>query len=482
MDSLKIGEMLAGRYRLVEMVGKGSFGEVWHAYDEYLKMGVAVKVYFVLDEKGNQDLKKEFKNTNELNHPNLLRPTFFGVSGDRSYIIMPYCPTTAAKLIGCCNEMMVWEFVRDVANGLAYLHGQGIVHHDIKPDNILLDENGRFVITDFGVSTKARDLVQGDNEELMGGTVGYMGPEMFRPYADSVAATDIWAFGATIYELLTGELPFYGLGGRGQANDAKQIEIPYRFVSDNLEQLVRDCMAKDPWDRPRAQEIADYTKILFDERIEHPGWKDYFAEVRRVGGDTEPAAEKAKSNPEQIKKRKLWWIPAAAAVVVGIIVALWLTRPAPMQDSEMLGIMDVIPEDSLQYDSEEEASYLLVNGSENPKLSAGSKKTQKTIPVQTDGSFTVELPKNCDWLSLVETTDSSIVLLFSTNENAKGRSNKIKVIAGELTEEVSIYQKPDEVKASKANLTPANGILKSSTEPASVSGNKPKIDDYNEDY
>jgi len=470
--------MLAGRYRLVEMVGKGSFGEVWRAYDQYLKMGVAAKVYYVLDEEGNKDLKKEFKNTSELSHPNLLRPTFFGFSGNRSYIIMPYCPTTAAKLIGCCNEMMAWEFIRDVANGLAYLHEQGIVHHDIKPDNILLDENGLFVITDFGVSTKARDLVQGENEELMGGTVGYMGPEMFKPYAESVAATDIWALGATIYEMLTGELPFYGLGGHGQINDAKQIEIPYRFVSDNLAQLVRDCMAKDPWDRPRAQEIADYTKILFGENLEHPEWKDYFAEVRRIGS-TEPNSEKYKSNPDPIKKRKLWWIPAAAVAAVGIIVALWLARPTSTQDTNMLGIMDEIPEDTMQYESKEKdlltkASYLKVNGSGKPKLSAGSKQTQKTIPVQTDGPFTVELPKNCDWLSLVETTDSSIVLLFATNESAKGRSNKIKVIAGELTEEVSIYQKPDEAKASRANLTPANTMLKSTAEPASVSGNDNK--------
>ena len=136
---MEINQLYAGRYRLLKEQGRGSFGEVWLAQDEQLDMQVAVKIYIALDSKGIEEFKAEFKNTYALNHPNLLHATHFDVCDNRPYLVMPFCPASSESLIGRIDESRLWQFVKDVASGLVYLHEHDIVHRDIKPDNILID-------------------------------------------------------------------------------------------------------------------------------------------------------------------------------------------------------------------------------------------------------------------------------------------------------------------------------------------------------
>ena len=179
---MNAGELFANRYRLIKEVGRGSFGEVWQVRDEQLDLEVALKVYIALDERGLEEFKGEYKNTYALNHPNLLHAleefkgeykntyalnhpnllhaTYFGVDEKRPYLVMPYCPVSAVGLLGEMDEGTAWRFLRDVAGGLAYLHGQDILHRDIKPDNILRNEAGDFVITDFGISLRMRSTLR----------------------------------------------------------------------------------------------------------------------------------------------------------------------------------------------------------------------------------------------------------------------------------------------------------------------------------
>ena len=465
-DALYENKLFDGRYRLMEKKGQGSYGEVWKALDEHLDMIVAIKIYNSLGQEDNVEFKSEFKTTFQLNHPNLLTPSYFGLCGDRAYVVMPYCSAVATQLIGCIDESKFWHFVNNVAKGLAYLHSVDIVHHDIKPDNILIGEDGNFMISDFGISKKIRSAFQRNiahdeateqsEFEPVGGSLAYMAPEMFLDDPFSVKASDIWAFGVTLFEIVTGELPFFGKGGAMQNNGGTVPAFDYSYMSDSVKQLIGDCLAKEPWDRPTAQEIANYTKILFDESVDHPEWTAYFEETRQTLKQT------SDPKPEPVVKRRLWWIPAAAAAIIGIVVAWWWfnNNSIPNQDKQSLVI---IPEETLPTDTVEmpllaEATYLTVNGSENPKLNAGSNETQKTVPVMTDGSsFTIELPKDCTWLSVVETTDSNFVLRIASNENIKGRSDKIKVISGDLTIEIPVYQSPkkEKEKEQKSKLVPA---------------------------
>ena len=256
-------ELFANRYILLEQKGRGSFGEVWLARDSQLDMEVAIKIYIALDDRGIEEFKKEYKTAYNLNHPNLLHAYHFDVCERRPFLVMPYCPSSALSLIGECDPDTLWQFIGDVASGLAYLHKMDVVHHDIKPDNILRTESGSFVITDFGISTKMRSTLRRNSSRSVqqnssGGSLPYMGPEMFSERAESVKATDIWAFGVTLYEMITGNLPFFGQGGIMLRNGAAIPDIPY--PDPEIVKLVKACLAKETWDRPTAEAIAAMAK------------------------------------------------------------------------------------------------------------------------------------------------------------------------------------------------------------------------------
>ena len=268
MQQLQPNTIFHDRYLLKEIKGRGSFGEVWLAHDLKLDIDVAVKVYIALDTRGIEEFKTEYKTAFGLNHPNLLHAHHFDTLEDRPYLVMPYCPDSALNLIGNIDETTMWRMIRDVASGLSYLHGLQIVHHDIKPDNILIDTNGNFVITDFGISVKFRSTLRRNSQRQLqkqerSGSLPYMGPEMFAEEAEAVNATDIWALGVTMYEMLSGELPFFGQGGAMQMNGAQVPELKGNW-SDNLKKVVKMCLAPQSWDRPSAQQLVNYAEAALN--------------------------------------------------------------------------------------------------------------------------------------------------------------------------------------------------------------------------
>ena len=258
------GYLLDNRYQLERYIGSGSFGEVWVATDKATDLEVATKIYVAMDEKGLQDFKKEFQLSFELNHSNLLHANYLGVNPEdrRPFLVMPFCPEGAVtRFAGKMTEDELWRFTHDVAAGLAYLHGQqpAIIHQDIKPDNILIHKNGEYVITDFGISKQLRASLRKSAMKLnSAGAISYMGPERFSKQYQAVKASDIWSLGVSIYELATGELPFCGMGGSLQKQGADMPELPEEF-SETLNMVCQACMAKEPWNRPTAQQLADYT-------------------------------------------------------------------------------------------------------------------------------------------------------------------------------------------------------------------------------
>lgn len=246
---------------LKRKIGRGSFGEVWLAADNYIGVDVAIKIYVALDSNGLEEFKNEFRNVCRLNHPNLLRPDFFDHQNDCPYLVMAYCPGVVGRKVGQMSEQEIWKLIRDVSAGLAYLHERDILHRDIKPDNILISEQGEYVISDFGLSHRMRSTLRRASSRYNGsdrvsGTIGYMAPEMFTGQPNAVKATDIWALGATIYEAITGELPFCGQGGVMELHGAQLPVLPSGYSAE-LSDLVRRCLAKETWDRPTAIEIND---------------------------------------------------------------------------------------------------------------------------------------------------------------------------------------------------------------------------------
>lgn len=282
-------EILNDRYQLIKPIGRGSFGEVWMANDLRLDIKVAVKVYAALDGKGISDFKDEFKNVYKLHHPNLLRPDYFDTVGDNPYLVMPYCPKSADNLAGRMTEHELWLFISDVASGLAYLHDNDVIHRDIKPENILQDERGDYVISDFGLSTKMRSTLRQASmrqNDGFSGTIAYMAPELFTSKPTAVKATDVWALGVTIYEMATGELPFCGQGGCMLNSGAEIPELDSTKWSSSLNDVMRQCLAKETWDRPTAEDLVEYSKLVMngDKRTWYQ-WK---------GGDTPGSISKSR--------------------------------------------------------------------------------------------------------------------------------------------------------------------------------------------
>lgn len=283
---IQAGELFNGRYRLIAEKGRGAFGEVWLAHDEQIDLDVAIKIYIALDDRGIEDFKSEYKTAYALNHPNLLHAYHFDVIEKRPFLVMPFCPGSAEDLIGTKDESAIWRFIHDVSSGLAYLHSKNILHRDIKPDNVLADAEGDFLITDFGVSTKMKSTLRRNSTRSMtdddiSGTIGYMAPELFSKNPEAVKATDIWAFGATLFELINGELPFYGQGGIMLEKGAEIPELKGAWSND-LRKTVEACLAKQPWDRPTAKQLEAYAAKCVAGNYEKAPWKN----VKEDSSDT----------------------------------------------------------------------------------------------------------------------------------------------------------------------------------------------------
>jgi serine/threonine protein kinase len=265
---LTTGLLFADRYKFIKQLGRGGFAEVWLAEDNLTGVQVAVKVYAPgtgLDENGIKIFTQEFSVVFDMNHTNLLRPTHYDCYERMPYLIMPYIKNGSTfKYIAegqSIPEDECWKMLHDVASGLAYLHEKmpPLIHQDIKPDNIMIDDEGRYLITDFGISARVRSTIRGSQaQEQSGGTLAYMGPERFGPTPKPIMASDVWSMGAMMYELMTGTPPFGNHGGILQKNGA-DIPLIENNYSQELKDIIYACLAKEPWDRPSAKKIEEQT-------------------------------------------------------------------------------------------------------------------------------------------------------------------------------------------------------------------------------
>lgn len=271
-EIFKQGKLFDGHYKLIAPLNTdGGSADVWLAIDvntidetndESKATKVAIKIYrpkSFIDIEGEYQFRKEFKKVFNCHHENIIQPTYFSIYEEMPYLVLPYCPSGSSEiLIGTdLSDEDLWKYIYEVASGLAYLHEHvpQIIHRDIKPANVLIDDNGNYAITDFGISAEmgGSDL---ESEDETGGTFAYMAPEQFIEGMPPMAESDIWAFGATLYELITGDAPY---GNDGGSKQKKGTPVPpiKQPVNDAVKQLVYDCLAFDAKERPSARSIVD---------------------------------------------------------------------------------------------------------------------------------------------------------------------------------------------------------------------------------
>lgn len=196
----------------------------------------------------------------------------------------------------------MWRYVADVSAGLAYLHAFNptIVHHDIKPANILIDDSNNFAITDFGISSHRGNNSEGYDDESRSGTMAYMAPERFLDNYESMPESDIWSFGATLYELVTGKVPFGEDGGAAQMEKNLPVPAVSCNIPSDLKALISDCLSLDPAKRPTAAEIN----------------------------------KAAQSGHYPASKSRKWIYIAAAAVVAAVVALLIVLLPSSGPEPE----------------------------------------------------------------------------------------------------------------------------------------------------
>lgn len=368
---LTTGLLFADRYKFIKQLGRGGFAEVWLAEDNLTDVQVAVKVYAPgtgLDENGIKIFTQEFAVVFDMNHTNLLRPTHYDCYERMPYLIMPYIKNGSAfKYITegqIISEEEAWKMLHDVAAGLAYLHEKQppLIHQDIKPDNIMIDEEGHYLITDFGISARVRSTIRGAKaQEQSGGTLAYMGPERFGPTPKPIMASDVWSMGAMMYELMTGTPPFGNHGGMLQKNGA-DIPIIEEDYSQELKDIVYSCLAKETWDRPSAKKIEKltYNKLHgIEVPVEAPAENPIPTQIQEKLQPQKPqdtATSKSNSiNPAKgINKNII--IVAIAGLVVLIGVIAMCSGGGESEEAEPVNVEKIAP--VINYDSLAQVSVL----------------------------------------------------------------------------------------------------------------------------
>jgi serine/threonine-protein kinase len=259
--------VLAGRYELLGMIGTGGMGNVYKARDLELDEVVALKMLLpgVVATEGMLELfRSEVKLARRVTHANVGRVFDIGEHQGDKFLTMELVDgeSLGARLRRGLRFSLAraLEIAAAVCAGLGAAHAAGVVHRDLKPDNVLISRGGRVVVTDFGI---ARALSEGISRAAasMAGTPAYMAPEQFQGH-DGDARTDIYAFGALLYEMLTGEPPWPG-GSVLAVATARLLQPPpdprvkRPDVPVPLAALVRRCMARLPGDRPASvDEVA----------------------------------------------------------------------------------------------------------------------------------------------------------------------------------------------------------------------------------
>ena len=251
-DRLFASGQQLGSFRLLTLQGMGSSGEVWSALSAESRDVVALKIY-----RDAPDAKAlataEYEMARKIEHAHILRPTDLLCLARHQVIVMPLCEGRSVDgIAGYMSEQSIWQLLRDIASALAALHQAGLVHHDVKPSNILWGRSG-FMLTDFGSchqvdAGKKADAVAADESSFR-----FDAPELVRGV--QTAGSDIWSLGATAFNLFMGCHVFNGLGGRAQHEGSP---LPYiRKQLPELSSLVCQCLTFDFAQRPTAQAVHE---------------------------------------------------------------------------------------------------------------------------------------------------------------------------------------------------------------------------------
>jgi hypothetical protein len=324
-----VGRLIGDRYELQETVGTGGMSTVYRAFDTLLERNVALKI---LHERYGEDeeyigrFRREARAAAKLSHPHIVTVIDRGEQGGNEFIVFELVDGENLKELvergGPLPVRRALELGLQVGRALAFAHGEGIVHRDVKPQNVLLDGEGRAKVTDFGIA-RTIDAVGTTETGTVLGTSHYIAPEQAR--GEKVdAQTDVYSFGVVLWELLAGDVPY---GGENFLSVAmRHVNEPVPNVLDRrpdtplrLATLIERCMAKEPGDRPESMEaVVDELEACLADLDAKEGGEATMIVRRPVTRRSRPRARR--------RSRRAFLLPLLvglllAAVVAGILLA-----------------------------------------------------------------------------------------------------------------------------------------------------------------
>ncbi|MEU1124594.1 serine/threonine-protein kinase [Streptomyces sp. NPDC005899] len=264
------GIVLAGRYRLGDVLGRGGMGKVWRAHDEVLHRTVAVKeltagLYAAEADRAvlHARTQKEARAAARITHPGVVTVHDVIEYDHRPWIVMQYVDgpslADATKESGEVDAREAARIGLHVLSALRAAHGAGVLHRDVKPGNVLLARDGQVLLTDFGIAAIEGDSTITRTGELVG-SIDYLAPERVRG-KDPGPASDLWSLGATLYTAVEGHSPFRRSSPISTMQAVVTEEPPPPLRGGALEPVITALLRKDPADRPTAEETE---RMLLD--------------------------------------------------------------------------------------------------------------------------------------------------------------------------------------------------------------------------
>jgi serine/threonine protein kinase len=267
--SLQTGSRI-GPYEILSPLGAGGMGEVYRARDSRLGRDVAIKVLpgsFSQDADRLRRFEQEARAAGILNHPNITAVYDIGQHEDAPYVVQELLEGESLRAVlagGRLSPRKAIDYSIQIAQGLAAAHEKGIVHRDLKPENLFVTRDGRVKILDFGLAklthpekenlaTNLPTATAGTEPGVVLGTLGYMSPEQVRGKSAD-ARSDIFSFGAILYEMLSGKRAFHGDSAADTMSailkeDPPDLSVTGQSISPGLERIVRHCLEKNPEQR-----------------------------------------------------------------------------------------------------------------------------------------------------------------------------------------------------------------------------------------
>src|ERR1700728_2463831 len=314
------GRLIAGRYRIIALLGKGGMGEVYRADD--LTLGQAIALKFLPDAAGRDEaLLERFRNevriARRVSHPNVCRVYDVGEVEGQTFFTMEYsdCEDLASLLrrIGRLPPDKALDIARHLCAGLAAAHTKGVLHRDLKPANIMLDGRGQVVITDFGLAGVADDI---RGAEVRSGTPAYMSPEQLGG-REETTSSDIYALGLVLYEVFTGKRAFAESSAKlvrtGTDHTPSRPSSVVKDLDPIVEKVILRCLESEPSSRPP-------TALAVAAAL--PGGDPLAAAL--AAGET-PSPQLVAASGEKTGLRPRVAVVCLAAVLLGLAVVAYLS-------------------------------------------------------------------------------------------------------------------------------------------------------------